>query len=123
MTDRCGLKLAVIDDDPRICRLLRIALSRAGYQVHTWQIAEDPLELLRKHLPDAVVLDLNMPGTSGADILRQIQEDRDLRGIPVIIATGETDLPELPGAFATVTKPFPLPLLRRLVRRAIRCRA
>lgn len=123
MTDTRGPTLAVIDDDPQICHLLRIALSRDGYQVHTWQQGEDSLDLLRKHLPDAIVLDLHMPGASGADILRHIQADRKLCRIPVIVATGETDPPELLGAFATVTKPFPLALLHSLVRKAIRCRS
>ena len=123
MQDMTGGSLLVIDDDPRIRALLEIALRRHGYLVHAADCGEVAIELLRKYRPDAVVLDFNMPGMCGADVLRIMQADRCLRRVPVIVATGQSDLPELRGAFATITKPFKLAMLQSVLRDALRSSA
>ncbi len=113
--------LVIIDDDPQITAVLKAALSHQGYSAHTSHSGEEALGVLRHHRPDAVLLDLNMPGMCGADVLEQMQADRELSQVPVILTTGEKDGPELAGVFATVSKPFPLDLLYSTVRRALDC--
>jgi len=53
-----------------------------------------------------VLLDLHMPDVSGEDVLSCLKRDGSLCDVPVIVATGDTDAPELSGAFATLAKPF-----------------
>ena len=105
--------LLVIDDDPKILQLLRIALKRGGYQIRSSNSGEEAIDLARRERPDAVLLDLCMPDMSGEDVLQYLKTDAELSDVPVIVATGETDFPELAGAYAILTKPFNL---RRLYR-------
>lgn len=111
--------LLVIDDDPRITDLLCIALGRGGYDIRASNRGDEALDLARSEQPDAVVLDLRMPGMSGQDVLMHLKTDRQLRNVPVIITTGDTDVPELHGVFATLRKPFKLKRLYRTINQAL----
>ena len=119
MVDMGGATLVVVDDNPQITTLLRVVLARDGYRIRVSHCGEEALKLIRCHRPDVVILDLNMPGMRGDVILRRMQADRDLSQVPVIVATGETDPPDLEGAFATLTKPFALATLHCVVRNAL----
>ena len=100
--------LLVIDDDPRITRMLAIALRRGGYEICASNTGGEALDLARETRPDAVLLDLCMPDMSGQDVLLSLKTDDDLAAVPVIVATGQTDVPEMPEAFAVLTKPLSL---------------
>ncbi len=100
--------LLVIDDDPKITRMLAIALGRGGYEICASNTGEEALDLARATRPDAVLLDLCMPDMSGEDVLLSLKADEDLAAVPVIVSTGATDAPELPEAFAVLTKPLNL---------------
>ncbi|NLO04488.1 MAG: response regulator [candidate division WS1 bacterium] len=114
-------RVLVVDDDPKITALLRIILRRAGFQSRETNSGREALHLVKMERPDAVLLDLRMPDMSGEDVLEQMKTDSDISHIPVIMATGETDEPELSGAFATVTKPFKLQLLYDTLHSALGC--
>ncbi len=120
MTGPC---LLVVDDDPHITTLLRIALGRNGYEIRESHSGREALNMARRRPPDAVLLDLHMPDMSGVDLLRCMGTEPRLRRVPVIVATGEADPPELPTAFATLTKPFKLRILCSTIRDAIEQRA
>ena len=111
--------LLVVDDDPDVRTLLRIVLAKMGCQVRESHSGAQALDLARRRPPDAMLVDLWMPGMSGADVVHTMGTDPELAGIPVIVATGDTEASAVPGAFATVTKPFNLDRLRRTVWRAI----
>ncbi len=98
--------LLVVDDDPQITALLRIVLRRGGYDIRASHSGAEALDLARRERPDAVLLDLHMPDVSGEDVLSCLKRDGSLCDVPVIVATGDTDAPELSGAFATLAKPF-----------------
>lgn len=71
-------------------------------------------------LPDAVVLDLNMPELSGIDILRYIKENERTRHIKVIVVTGNPEFrnqPELAAADLFLDKPVDIYVLRRFAER------
>lgn len=111
--------LLIVDDDPKITSLLRIALGRSGYEIHASNSGEEALDLARRRRPDAVLLDLCMPDMSGEDVLTFLKADQELSDVPVIVATGQTDCPELSDAFAVLTKPFNLKRLFRTINQAI----
>jgi len=54
--------ILVVDDEPQIRRVMRMALSSQGFEVIEARSGEEGLEKFREHLPDLVLLDLNMPG-------------------------------------------------------------
>ncbi|WP_026234154.1 response regulator transcription factor [Thermus oshimai] len=113
-------KVLVVEDDPVVARVLEIALKRAGHEVHL--VSDFPLA--KKALDqawDAIVLDLNLPGGFGLDLLRHLRQELGRR-TPVFVLSGlkqeKTLLEALRlGAQDYLAKPFsPNELLLRLER-------
>ncbi|WP_433212016.1 ATP-binding response regulator [Dactylosporangium sp. CS-047395] len=80
-------RVLVIDDDARAAKLLEAYLAGAGYQVRTASSGEAGLSLAGEWRPDAILLDVIMPGLDGWDVIRLLKHDEALRGIPVFFAT------------------------------------
>ena len=82
-------KILVVDDDTNICELLRLYLTKEGYQVTTANDGEDGLEKLSQVKPDMVLLDVMMPRLDGLEVCRRI---RKMGNTPVMMLTakGET---------------------------------
>ena len=104
-------RILIVDDDPDMVALLRLALTEAGFSVRT---ATDGQEALRKALrapPDLVVLDLLLPGMNGFSVCEQLRLNPATTSVPVLMITvlpGE--FPRLvgveAGADAYLNKPF-----------------
>ncbi|MGD2047179.1 MAG: sigma-54 dependent transcriptional regulator [Gemmatimonadota bacterium] len=112
----------VVDDEPRIRRIVELALGERGYQVLTAESAEDALDLLETEPVNVVVTDLQLPGRSGLELLADMSRDRP--ALPVILITAfgtvETAVEAIKaGAFDYVLKPFSVEELEALVERAL----
>jgi len=83
--------VVVADDDPMIISLVSLRLEVAGYEVLSARNGEDALALIRKIRPSAAILDIDMPGRSGIDVLDAIKADPATDQLPVMILTGERD--------------------------------
>ncbi|MCC7117263.1 MAG: response regulator [Anaerolineales bacterium] len=84
----------IVEDDRDIVALFRQVLDIAGYRT---EIVLDGLEAMQRistARPDIVLLDLQLPGMSGADILKRMKESEALANIPVIIITAYSQLPQ-----------------------------
>jgi two-component system, OmpR family, alkaline phosphatase synthesis response regulator PhoP len=98
----------VVDDAPEIVRLTRDYLEHAGFSVLTASDGRAALQLARARNPDAIVLDLGLPGIDGLDITRALRRDST---VPIIMLTARGDESdklvglEL-GADDYITKPF-----------------
>jgi len=77
----------VIDDDPSVCDLMDRFLSKEGFRVETALKGEEGLRLARELHPDAITLDVLMPGMDGWTVLTTLKADPDLAHIPVIMLT------------------------------------
>jgi len=82
-------KILVVDDDANICELLRLYLTKEGYQVTVANDGEEGLEKFNQVKPDMVLLDVMMPKMDGLEVCRRI---RKLGNTPVMMLTakGET---------------------------------
>ena len=82
-------KILVVDDDVNICELLRLYLTKEGYQVTIANDGEEGLEKFNQVKPDMVLLDVMMPRMDGLEVCRRI---RKLGNTPVMMLTakGET---------------------------------
>jgi CheY-like chemotaxis protein len=78
----------VVDDEADIRGYLRSALEDAELAVETASDGLEALEMARRNPPDLISLDLVMPRHSGAKFYRELQKDRQLSKIPVLIVTG-----------------------------------
>ncbi|MDH5518833.1 MAG: nitrogen regulation protein NR(I) [Gammaproteobacteria bacterium] len=99
----------VIDDDPSIRWVLEKALTKAEMDVTCFDNADDVLSRLLQKQPDAIITDIRMPGTSGLELLEQL--NNEYPELPVIIITAHSDLDSAVssyqgGAFEYLPKPF-----------------
>ena len=67
-------KILVVDDDTNICELLRLYLTKEGYQVTTANDGEEGLEKFSQVKPDMVLLDVMMPRLDGLEVCRRIRK-------------------------------------------------
>jgi two-component system, OmpR family, alkaline phosphatase synthesis response regulator PhoP len=98
----------VVDDDARIVQLARDYLEHAGFAVLTAADGRSALEVVRRHHPDLVVLDIGLPGLDGLDVTRDLRRDS---AVPIVMLTARDDeLDKLLGlelgADDYLTKPF-----------------
>ncbi len=83
--------VVVIDDEAKARKLVSDAIRDAGFDVIEAEGGEAGMEQVRKLRPDAIILDVIMPGRDGWSVLREIKSDDALCGIPVILATVVAD--------------------------------
>jgi two-component system KDP operon response regulator KdpE len=127
-TDEGGAALStqplvlVADDEPRITKLVSIALQAEGFRVVTADGGEDALRKAEEVRPDVVLLDLVMPDLDGIEVMQQL---RDLRPVPVILLTAKGATADKAkgldlGADDYVVKPFHPDELAARVRAVLR---
>ena len=82
-------KILVVDDEVNITKLLKSALERSErYEVRCENEAANALSATKSFAPDLILLDVNLPDTSGGEIAATLQEDPSLKRIPIIFLTG-----------------------------------
>jgi len=69
--------------------LVSLVLGRRGYEVHGANGGRQGLELVRRELPDLILLDLMMPDMDGWDVYHHLKAEESTRDIPVIIVTAK----------------------------------
>lgn len=115
----------VVDDEEDILELVKYNLAKEGYTVVAVASGEDALAAARTKQPDAVVLDLMLPGLDGLEVCRRMKGDPTLHHIPIVMLTAkgtEADIVtglEL-GASDYVTKPFSPRVLTARVKAVLR---
>jgi FixJ family two-component response regulator len=112
----------IVDDDPSVSAALSVVLSGEGYQVASFVEGEAFLAAARSRTPGCVLLDVHLPGSSGLDILKQL--DAQSYPAPVLIISGRGDIPTAVeairnGALDFIEKPFDAVAVVARVRSAI----
>lgn len=80
-------RILVVDDDPGMIRVARMDLEKEGYKVVSAEDADDALKRLRGEDVDLILLDVELPGASGFQLLESIRQDEEIGSIPVIMLT------------------------------------
>jgi signal transduction histidine kinase/ActR/RegA family two-component response regulator len=101
-------KILLIDDDPAALDLVQRIIAKEGYIPIRAQGAREGLTLAWNEPPAAIILDVEMPGLSGWDVLLTVKADDELRDCPVILVTSNDDVHKsrLLGASAHLIKPI-----------------
>jgi DNA-binding response OmpR family regulator len=107
------MRILVIDDDTKLTDLLQLVFESKGFGVTIANSGIQALESLETELPEAVLLDLMMPGMSGLEVCQRIRANPRTSNVPVVVLTAKTGTKskqELLKAGATdyLVKPVPL---------------
>jgi len=111
-------RVLVVDDEPTIREIVADAFRESDFDVETAANGAKALEVVRRWLPDAIVLDLMMPRLDGTGFAALLKLNPRLAGVPVLLVTaayGAIEAAERVGARALLTKPFELDRLVELV--------
>ncbi len=122
---RSSVRVLVVEDEKRVGRFIRKALTEEGFSVHVCHEGNEALDVTRVDAFDALVLDVMLPGRDGLSVLRMLRERRD--ATPVLILTARGSVGERvdglnAGADDYLAKPFStdelVARLRALIRRS-----
>jgi DNA-binding NtrC family response regulator len=116
-------RVLVVDDEPRMCELISGVLRGWDCDTFTARSAEEGWRIAQQSHPDVAILDLNLPGKSGLDLLEQLRTLEDY--VAAIVLTGFGDLESAKKAIRLdvsdfLTKPFMLGELEQAIERALR---
>jgi PAS domain S-box-containing protein len=111
----------VIDDDPRVHDMLQRSLAKEGLQVHAARSGEEGIQMARDLHPDAITLDVMMPGMDGWAVLTVLKSDPELAEIPVIMLTivDDQNMGYALGATEYLTKPVDRDRLASVLKRIL----
>src|SRR5216110_2413745 len=130
MSENSHPEILVVDDDGMSRRVLAQLLSAAGYNCRVSKNGSEALEIIRAKPPSLLLLDFDMPGANGAEVLKQLRSDEDptVAQIPAIMLTAHgSDQSEVSclqaGADDFVTKPVNASVLRARIETQLRLRS
>lgn len=117
-------KIFIADDDEAVLTSLRKLLQKSGFDVVSVQDAQLVLSSLKTFKPDLILLDLLMPNLGGFEICELINNEKSLRGTPIIIISalrGYTDIKRAYqlGVIGYVTKPYDFTKLLDKINKAL----
>ncbi len=124
-------RILVVEDEEDISRYLAAALEDGGYEVEAAFDAVSGLKAIEAQRPDLVCLDIVMPGPTGLSLYREIRENAELAGMPIVVVSGlnpadaESSLgfgETLPAPEAFIEKPVDIQELINAVRRLLAAR-
>lgn len=117
------VKIVCIEDDPEMIDLVKLILTRKGYDVTGATNGPDGLTQIKTIKPDLVLLDLMMPDMDGWEVFKRMRDDDDMKSIPVIVVTAKAQsIDKVLGLHIAkvddyITKPFgPSELLSSVLR-------
>jgi DNA-binding response OmpR family regulator len=125
VAERARQRILVVDDDPSIRETLRIALSKAGYEVLQARDGEEATRLWRDQGADLIITDLHMPDKNGLEVIMELRAHSPSTPIIAMSDGGRTTQigllgdAKLLGAVRTVAKPFSLDEMLTAVRQEL----
>ncbi|KAF0119198.1 MAG: response regulator with CheY-like receiver domain and winged-helix DNA-binding domain [bacterium] len=118
-------KILVVDDERDILELLKYNLEKEGYQVFKVTTGEEAIEVVKRELPDLIILDLMLPAMDGLEVCKILKQDMRTGSIPIIMLTAKGEESDIIvglklGADDYITKPFSIKVLIARVKTALR---
>ena len=87
MAEKSAKFILCIEDEQEMIDLIRLILSRRGFDVRGASSGEEGLNIIRNEHPDLILLDLMMPDMDGWEVYQQMKADEATKNIPVIVVT------------------------------------
>ena len=114
-------RILVVEDDPMIGGLIADILEEEGFEPVVVRDGREALRRVHASQPDAITLDLDLPGVDGRAILHRLWQDGTV-GVPVVVVSAATEKlsrEERRRVSSTLRKPFDVPELVRAVNHAV----
>lgn len=83
--------ILVVDDEAHVRRIIQMALQREGYEVSVASDGKKGLEVIRKAMPDAMIVDIDMPNMNGKDMCLAVYEEFPDNDCHIFISTSRTE--------------------------------
>jgi two-component system cell cycle response regulator DivK len=111
----------IVEDNELNMKLFHDLLEAHGYQILGTRSGLEALSLARKHRPDLILMDIQLPEVSGLDVTKWLKEDDDLRDIPVIAVTafamkGDEERIREGGCEAYISKPISVSMFLQTIK-------
>lgn len=84
-------KILVVDDEPDVLEMIKVALEGASYQVVVAHNGQEGVEKARSQKPDAIIMDIMMPVKDGFVACKELKDDPSCQDIPILILTGVSE--------------------------------
>ncbi len=85
-------RILIVDDEPHVIRVMKLALERAGYRVDAVQNGEQAWEWLQTSQPDVLIADIQMPRIDGKELCQRIEEKMPDRQFLILVITSRTEV-------------------------------
>ncbi len=104
-------KILIVEDEPDIMEVVRIALSDSSYRIELASTGEEALEITAAEIPDLLLLDIMLPGISGLEVCKQLKGDPKTKGAHIIILTAKAQRKDIRAGYEAgcddyIVKPF-----------------
>ncbi len=114
----------VVEDEQATADILKFNLELRGYSSECAYDGDEAIRMAAARVPDLMILDINMPGMSGWEVLDLLPEDEEMSVVPVVILSGRDTLSDIKMGWsyeivAYFTKPFDMTELMDLVDRVL----
>lgn len=125
MNDSPGkFKITVVDDEEDLVETIKLFLETRDYEVSFAYDGGSGFEVVKRELPDLVILDIMMPKKDGRDMLKKMKLDEELKDIPVIMLTAKDEQFDRDyalglGAYEYISKPYDSYVLLRQIKNAL----
>ncbi|WP_428897249.1 two-component system [Parelusimicrobium proximum] len=114
-------KVLIIEDEPTIADLAKMILERAGFEIEICDNGREAIDMLRSFQPDAVLLDVMLPGMDGSAIANEMKNDAELNRIPIIVMSALSEsrnlFRDVPQVRDFAAKPFSIQTLVEQVKK------
>ena len=84
--------LLIVDDEPHVIRIMKLALEKNGYNVEVAHNGEQALDKIKQKLPDLLITDIDMPRMNGEVLCQNIEKDIPDRSFPILVLTSKTEI-------------------------------
>jgi CheY-like chemotaxis protein len=106
-----GKVILIVDDSPTIRKLISIKLEKSGYKVMQANDGIEALAIIKKVVPDLILLDITMPNLDGYQVCKMIRSNESTKDVPVVIISGKDGFfdkvrGQMAGSTGYITKPF-----------------
>jgi nitrogen regulation protein NR(I) len=116
-------EILIVDDDPQLRKSFERILSSIGHGVKTASSAEIGLDIVRRKIPDLVIMDVKLPGMNGLEAFEEIKKIEPRLPVIIMTAYGTTETAieaTKRGAFDYILKPFDIPVMLELIEQALK---